>query len=90
MHYSSNRLEGINTMKYQIFQTGQRVCVTSYGPFRGLKGTIRVVDTISNEAEPFCFYLIDLEGAQTREPIWFESEDVESISFYESDNLRSA
>ena len=77
-------------MKYQVFQTGQRVCITSYGPFRGLRGTIRIVDTISSEAEPFCFYLIELEGAQTKEPIWFEFEDVESISFYENDNLKSA
>jgi hypothetical protein len=90
MHYSSSQLEGTKTMKYQIFQSGQRVCITSYGPFRGLKGTIRVVDTIASEAEPFCFYLIDLEGAQIKEPIWFEYEEVESVSSYESDYLISA
>jgi hypothetical protein len=90
MHYSSSQLEGTNTMKYQMFQTGQRVCVTSYGPFRGLKGTIRIVDTIASEAESFCFYLIDLQGAQTKEPIWFEYEEVESVSSYESDHLIGA
>jgi hypothetical protein len=77
-------------MEYQIFQTGQRVCVTSYGPFRGLKGTIRVVDTTSSEVEPFCFYLLDLEGAQTKEPVWFEYDEVESVSSYECDYLKSA
>lgn len=90
MHYSSSQLEGANIMQYPIFQTGQRVCVTSYGPFRGLKGTIRIVDTIANEAESFCFYLIDLEGAQTNEPIWFEYEEVESVSSYESEYIIGA
>jgi hypothetical protein len=77
-------------MRYQIFQSGQRVCITSYGPFRGLVGTVQIVDTIASEAEPFCFYLVELEGAQTREPIWFEHEEVESVSAYESDHLKSA
>ena len=77
-------------MRYTIFQSGQRVCITSYGPFRGLVGTIQLVDTIASGADPFCFYLIDLEGAQTKEPLWFEREDVESVSAYESDHLQSA
>jgi hypothetical protein len=87
---SSGQKEEAKTMKYQMFQTSQRVCITSYGPFRGRIGTIRVVDTIASEAEPFCFYLIDLEDAQTKEPIWFEYDEVESVSSYESDHLRSA
>jgi hypothetical protein len=77
-------------MRYQLFQAGHRVRVTSYGPFRGLIGTIRIVDMIADLAEPFCFYLIDLEGAQTKEPVWFEHEEVESVSSYESDHLKSA
>lgn len=77
-------------MRYQIFQAGHRVRVISYGPFRGLTGTIRIVDTIADLADPFCFYLIDLEGAQTKEPVWFEHEEVESVSSYESDHLKSA
>ena len=77
-------------MRYQIFQAGHRVCVTNYGPFRGLTGTIRIVDSIADLAEPFCFYLIDLEGAQTKEPVWFEHEEVESVSSRERDYLLSA
>jgi hypothetical protein len=77
-------------MRYQLFQSGQRVCITNYGPFRGLVGTVQLVDTIASEAEPWCFYLIELEGAQTTEPLWFEREEVESVSAYESDHLQSA
>jgi hypothetical protein len=29
---------------------------------------------------PFCFYLIALEGVQLREPIWFEYTEVELIT----------
>lgn len=77
-------------MQYQLFQTGQKVRVTTYGPFRGLIGTIQIVDTIHSQAEQFCFYLIDLEGAQTKEPVWFEYEEVESISPRECDYLVSS
>jgi len=81
--------KGANTMRYQLFQPGHRVRVMTYGPFRGLIGTIRIVDTIPGQVDPFCFYLIDLEGAQTKESVWFEYEEVESISAHESDYLIS-
>ena len=71
-------------MQYPIFQAGHRVRIISYGPFRGLIGTIRIVDTILDLVEPFCFYLVELEGALTKEPVWFEYEEVEPI-FYECD-----
>ena len=64
-----------------ILPVGSRVCVTSYSPFRGLRGTIRTVDTISAELEePFCFYQIELEGAYIKEPIWFEFDEVELVT----------
>jgi hypothetical protein len=75
---------------YPIFQVGHRVRILSYGPFRGLIGTIRIVDTIVDLIEPFCFYLIDLEGAFTKEPVWFEYDEVEPISPNEWDYLISA
>ena len=77
-------------MMYPIFQAGHRVRIISYGPFRGLIGTIRIVDTIVDLVEPFCFYQIDLEGAFTKEPVWFEFDEIESISLYECDYLVSA
>ena len=77
-------------MRYPIFQAGHRVRIIGYGPFRGLIGTIRVVDTIIDLVEPFCFYLVDLEGAFTKEPVWFEYEEVEPISPFECDYLISA
>ena len=76
-------------MKYPIFQAGHRVRIISYGPLRGLIGTVRVVDTILDLFEPFYFYLVDLEGAFTKEAVWFEYEDVESISPYECEYLIS-
>jgi hypothetical protein len=64
--------------KGNVLQVGSRVRVISYGPFRGLRGTILVVDTIAADLEePFCFYLVALEGAQIKEPIWFEFHEVE-------------
>ena len=64
-------------MKQNIYPPGSLVQVTSYSPFRGLRGTVQVVDTIADELEePFCFYLVTLEGNQLKEPIWFEYDEV--------------
>jgi hypothetical protein len=69
-------------MEQSVFPTGNRVRVTSYGPFRGLEGTIQRVDTLADDLEdPFCFYLIALQGATIQEPIWFEYDEVECIGF---------
>ncbi len=68
-------------MTYHLFPVGSRICVNSYGPFRGLRGTIRTVDTISADFdEPFCFYQIVLEGAHIQEPIWFQYDEVELVA----------
>ncbi len=67
-------------MESTVFGVGSRVRVTSYSPFRGLRGTIQIVDTIPDPDEPFCFYHIELEGAYIKEPIWFEQDEVESVS----------
>ena len=65
-------------MQTNVLPVGSLVDVTSYGPFRGLKGTVQMVNTIVDEAEePFCFYLVALEGTQIQEPIWFEHHEVE-------------
>jgi len=62
------------------FPFGNRVRITSHGPFRGLNGTIRQVDSIIDDLEdPFCFYLIELERASITEAIWFEYHEVEFI-----------
>ncbi len=64
-----------------IYPAGSPVQVTSYSPFRGLNGIIQAVDPISDDGEePFCFYLVDLEGTQTEEPMWFENDEVELIT----------
>ncbi len=70
-------------MENQVFAEGSRVRVVSYSPFRGLKGTIRIVHCITPLDEPFCFYQIELEGAQMKEPIWFASEEVELLASHE-------
>jgi len=64
-----------------LFEVGNHVQITSYSPFRGLRGTIRTVDTMaSDREEPFCFYKIALEGAHIEEPVWFECDEVEEVS----------
>jgi len=68
--------------KQNIYPPGSLVQVTSYSPFRGLNGTIQTTDAISDDLEElFCFYLVALEGAQIKEPIWFEHEEVELVTF---------
>ena len=67
--------------RVNAFSIGSRVRIISYSPWRGLRGTVCAVNTISTDPdEPFCFYLIALEGAQIQEPVWFEYDEVEFIS----------
>lgn len=66
-------------MQNTVLPVGSLVDVISYGPFRGLKGTIQTVNTIADEAEEqFCFYLVALEGTHIQEPIWLEHNEVEA------------
>ncbi len=37
----------------------------------------------------FCFYLIDLEGSYVKEAVWFQYEEVESVSSQEFDYFQS-
>jgi hypothetical protein len=72
---------GDNNHGVVAFPIGSRVRVANYSPFRGLKGTICAVNLIDiDQDEPFCFYLIALEGVQLKEPIWFEYTEVELIT----------
>jgi hypothetical protein len=66
-------------MQTTVFPVGSLIDVTSYSPFRGLKGTVQRVSTMADDVEElFCFYLVDLEGTQIQEPVWFEHEEVEA------------
>jgi hypothetical protein len=66
-------------MQTTVLPVGSLVDVTSYSPFRGLKGTVQTVNTIAEEAEePLCFYLVALEGTDLPEPIWFEHDEIEA------------
>ncbi len=67
-------------MENHIFREGSRVRVTSYGPFKGLKGTIRKAHCLPPCEDPWCFYQVVLEGAYLKEPIWFSFEEVEPLS----------
>ncbi|HEU5376831.1 MAG TPA: hypothetical protein VFV38_15455 [Ktedonobacteraceae bacterium] len=67
-------------LKHVVIPSRSRIRVTHYGPFRGMKGTIQAVDTIDDDLEePFCFYLVALEGTTLQEPIWFEYDEIELI-----------
>ena len=73
--------EEFNVLGITVFAVGSRVYVTGYSPFRGLRGTIQAVNTIAIDLEePFCFYLIALEGTHIQEPIWFEYNEVELVA----------
>jgi hypothetical protein len=64
-----------------VLQEGSRIQVTGHGPFRGLSGAILIVDTIPAELEePLCFYLIALEGALIKEPVWFADDEIELVA----------
>ncbi len=68
-------------MELNIYPPNTLVQVTSYSPFRGLRGTVKVVDTISEGDDvPFCFYLIALEGTHMKEPMWFECDEVRLVA----------
>ena len=71
----SPKQHGVN-----VFAIGSLVHITSYSPFQGHRGTIHKVDTISDDLEePFCFYLVALDGIHMKEPIWFEYNEVELV-----------
>ena len=69
-------------MEDDMCKIGDQVSVTSYSPFRGLRGTVRTVHTIApdrEDEEACCFYQIVLERAFIREPMWFTYDEVELI-----------
>ena len=59
---------------------GSRVRVVSYGPFRGLRGTIQTVHCLPPVEEPLCFYQIALEGTRVKEAMGFRDEEDELLS----------
>ena len=64
-----------------ILPVGSLVHIANYSPFHGRKGIIRTVDCIVEDGEePFCFYLVALEGTQSKEPMWFEYDEVELVT----------
>ena len=73
-------------MSSELLAIGDKVRIVSYGPFRGLKGMIRKVNTIthgdeSNDSEnDLLFYQIDLEGAYIKVPVWFEGDEIAPLS----------
>ncbi len=75
-------------MQTIILPVGSLVDVTSYSPFRGLRGTVQAVNTIADEPEePFGFYLVALEGTPIQEPIWFEHHEVEAVELVASPSV---
>jgi hypothetical protein len=60
-----------------VLPIGCGVCVTHASPLRGCKGTILAIHMIATPGEPTCcFYLVTLDGAYLREPLWFEYHEV--------------
>jgi hypothetical protein len=70
-----------STLSIEVFPIGSRVQVTNYSPWRGLRGTVLTIHMIAQTRdEPFCFYLVALDGVQLKEPIWFEYTEVELLT----------
>ena len=68
---------------------------TRMGPFFVVKiisqdPWLSIKDEVSGTHFRLTPILIDLEGALTKEPVWFEYEEVEPISTQECDYLISA
>lgn len=70
-------------MNYITFQIGSSVCIISYGPYRGLRGTIQGITEHINQDKTFNFYLVGLEGKNIVEYIWFQYEDLGSVCLRE-------
>ena len=68
-------------MQDSVFTVGSRICVKSYGPLWGLRGTIRAIYPIEAEFEqPWCFYLVKLDGMDLGEPAWFAHNEVALVT----------
>ena len=75
------------TLKVEALPVGSQVRVSGQGPFRGFRGTIRAVHVIAADLdEPFCFYLVALEGTFIKEPLWFEYREVELVALPRADS----
>ncbi len=78
---AANLTRGDEHILLEELTIGSRVRVTNYSPWRGLRGTILTIHMIAEPGdEPFCFYLVAVDGAQVKEPIWFEYTEVELIT----------
>lgn len=81
-------LRGVPYIMENVLPVGSRVYVTSYSPFRGLRGTIQMANTLATEAEePLCFYKISLDEVSAREPLWFADDEVESVALLAASSL---
>ena len=74
------KLERTFSMQNDVFSIGSHVQISSYGPFRGLRGTIRTIHCLPPLEEPLCFYHIALEGTPLKEAIWFREEEVQPLA----------
>jgi hypothetical protein len=59
--------------------SGEWVQITSYSPFRGLRGVIQRVQVVGDDDddEPLSFYLVSLDTQ--KEPVWFENSEIEAL-----------
>lgn len=80
---------GESLLMVEVFPIGSRVRVTNYSPWHGLRGTVLTIHMIASPLdEPFCYYLVTLEGLQLAEPLWFEYNEVERLTPPSFETLR--
>lgn len=68
------------------FTVGSLVCVTCYGPYRGLKGIIWAIDVVDPSS---CFYLVALLEGQMKEPLWLLQDDIAAVEGENPDEIHS-
>lgn len=77
-------LERTFGMENDLFSIGSHVQISSSGPFRGRRGTIRAIHRLPPLEETLCFYHIALEGTHLKGAIWFSEEEVQPLASHES------
>jgi hypothetical protein len=77
-------------VNYLSFQVGSSVFILGYGPYRGLRGTIRGIAENVSQDRSFNFYLVSLEGKNRVEHMWFQYEDLGSVCLREVDHVNDA
>ena len=67
----------------EVYPIGSRVRVANDSLLTGRKGIIVAIRMTATPGEPTsCYYLVDLDGALLRLPLWFEYYEIELVGTF--------